>query len=73
LWQKEQRSGSSGLNFFTGVKASSPPDGNYGRVPITNILGRILFGVKQKGVGVANILERYKPREPGLPTNANAD
>jgi hypothetical protein len=21
LWQKEQRSGSSGLNFFTGVKA----------------------------------------------------
>src|SRR5271169_6199075 len=24
LWQKEQRKGSSGLNFFTGVKASSP-------------------------------------------------
>src|SRR5207302_8170145 len=24
LWQKEQRSGSSGLNFFTGMKASSP-------------------------------------------------
>src|SRR5207302_4087984 len=24
LWQKEQRNGSSGLNFFTGLEASAP-------------------------------------------------
>src|SRR5712691_8584451 len=49
LWQKEQRKGSSGLNFFTGMEASSP----LGFDGVCNpILGRLLPGTKEKVDGL---------------------
>src|SRR5260370_1680743 len=64
LWQKEQRKGSSGLNFFTGMRASSP----LGLDGVSSHYSRPIITLnKRESRWVTNFLEpaldpRFKPQ-----------